>query len=178
MKYIIASDLHGSLTALNAFLERVEQEKPNKIIFLGDIYYHGPRNNLPDEYNPKMVCEKLNAIKEKLIVIKGNCDTEVDQMISEFDFLPSVCLVINGKTLFLTHGHIYNKDSLPKTNYDGIIYGHFHTGFIEKTGGMIFANAGSLSLPKAQTPKSYLVVDDYAVTLKNIDGTIIKTENY
>lgn len=178
MKYLIASDLHGSIKALNAFLDRVEVEKPDKIVFLGDIYYHGPRNNLPDEYDPKAVCQKLNEIKDDLIVIKGNCDTEVDQMISEFDFLPSVCLVVNGKTLFLTHGHIYNKDSLPKTNYDGIIYGHFHTGFVEKNGDILFANAGSLSLPKANTPKSYLVIDDSAVTLKNINGEIIKSENY
>ncbi len=178
MKYLIASDLHGSIKALNAFLDRIEQEKPDKIIFLGDIYYHGPRNNLPEEYDPKAVCQKLNAIKQNLIVIKGNCDTEVDQMISEFDFLPSVCLVIGDKTLFLTHGHIYNKDSLPKTDYNGIIYGHFHTGFVEVTDGKLYANAGSLSLPKGGTEKSYLVVTENTVCLKNLNGEIIKLENY
>lgn len=173
---MIASDLHGSAYYCRKMLERLNAENVDKLIILGDIYNHGPRNPLPQDYNPKEVAEILNKIKDKLIVIKGNCDSEVDTMISEFDFLPHLVLETNGKTAFLTHGHVYNKDVLPKTNFDLIIYGHFHTGFIEK-GSTIFANAGSLSLPKGGTKNSYLILEDNRLILKDLDGEVITNEN-
>ena len=140
---------------------------------LGDIFNHGPRNPLPKDYNPIKVSEKLNAIKQDLIVIKGNCDSAVDTMISQFDFVEDLVLFENGKTLFLTHGHVYNKDNLPKTNYNAIVYGHFHTGFIEKQGDIVVANAGSLSLPKNNTPNCYLVLENGLLTLKDLDCNVI-----
>lgn len=177
MKYLIASDLHGSFYYAKKILEIFESEKADKLIFLGDIYNHGPRNALPKEYSPMEVATLLNSVKEKMIVVKGNCDSEVDTMISEFDFIESACLDILGKTVFLTHGHVYNKDKMPKTRYDAIIYGHFHTGFIEKLNGVTVANCGSLSLPKNNTPNSYIVIENGEIILKNIDGTIIQKEN-
>lgn len=176
MKYMIASDLHGSAFYCQKMVERLNAENVDKIIILGDIYNHGPRNPLPKDYNPKEVAEILNGIKDKLIVIKGNCDSEVDTMISEFDFLPHLVLETEGKTVFLTHGHVYNKDVLPKTDFDGMIYGHFHTGFIEK-GDMLFANAGSLSLPKGDTKNSYLILENNRLILKDLDGNVITCEN-
>ena len=118
---------------------------------------------------------RIAWVKDNLIVIKGNCDSAVDTMISEFDFFEHLLLSVNNKTFFLTHGHIYNKDSLPKTKVDGIIYGHFHTGFIEEENGVIVVNAGSTSLPKGETENSYLVLEDSSLTLKNFEGKIIKS---
>ncbi len=173
MKYVIASDVHGSSFHLKKLIDALKKENAQKLILLGDIYNHGPRNPLPTEYAPMSVSEQLNAIKDKLIVIKGNCDSEVDKMISEFDFLESAVIISADKSVFLTHGHKYNKDTPPKTRFDGVIYGHFHTGFIERVGQTVFANAGSISLPKNQTKNSYIVLEDGVITLKDLDGEVI-----
>ena len=175
MKFLIASDIHGSSYFVNAVIKKAKEENADKIILLGDIYNHGPRNPLPKDYTPMEVAKSLNEIKEKLIVIKGNCDSAGDTMISNFDFLDNLVLVSGGKTLFLTHGHIYNKDNLPKTNFDAIIYGHFHTGFIERKGDMIIANTGSTSLPKNDTPNSFMVLEDKILTLKDFENNVIKS---
>ena len=176
MRFLIASDIHGSFFFAKKVVEMMEKEKADTLILLGDIYNHGPRNPFPEEYNPGQVAILLNSIKDKLIVVKGNCDSEVDKMISEFDFFENTIVVSGGKKVFFTHGHVYNKDSLPKTKFDAIVYGHFHTGFIEKQGEVIVANAGSVSLPKNNTPSSYMILEDGVLTLKNINGeTIDKT---
>lgn len=173
MKFLIASDVHGSAYFTEKVLECVKREKADKLILLGDIFNHGPRNPLPKDYAPLKVADMLNSIKKDLIVIKGNCDSEVDTMISEFDFIPHMLLCENGKTIFLTHGHVYNKDTMPKTEFNAVIYGHFHTGFIKEQGGTYIANPGSVSLPKDNTPSSYIVLESGELTLKDIDGAII-----
>lgn len=177
MKYLIASDLHGSVSNLEKLLKIFDQEKTDKLILLGDLYYHGPRNPLPDEYNPAKVAEKLNNLKEQLIVIKGNCDSEVDEMISQFDFLPNLILNISGKTIFLTHGHKINQNNPPKFNFDILIYGHEHTGYIKAIGDKLFINAGSISLPKNNTPKSYIIINSDKLMLKDLDGQILLSTN-
>ncbi len=174
MKILIASDLHGSNYFAQKIVQIKKSENADKLILLGDIYNHGPRNALPKDYSPMQVAEILNGIKDELIVIKGNCDSQVDTMISQFDFIEDMCLMESGKTLFLTHGHVYNKDNMPKTKFNAVIYGHFHTGFIERQGEVIVANAGSLSLPKNDTPNSYLIFEKGVLTLKNLEGKIIK----
>ena len=177
MKFLIASDLHGSAFYTDKLLERFIEEKADKLILLGDIYNHGPRNPLPEEYNPQKVASMLNAIKEKLIVIKGNCDSQVDTMISEFSFIEDAVIVSGNKTVFCTHGHVYNRDNLPATAFDAVVYGHFHTGFVENENGVIVANAGSVSLPKNGTPNSYLILEDGNLTLKDINGKVIASKN-
>ena len=177
MKFIIASDLHGDKNYAEKIVQIFNNEKADKLILLGDIYNHGPRNRLPDGYSPMDVASVLNSVKDSLIVVKGNCDSQVDTMISDFDFIEDMVVAVGGKTLFLTHGHVYNKDNLPKTKFDAIIYGHFHTGFIEEIDGKIFANAGSLSLPKNGTKNSYLILDEFTLLLKEIDGEIITKIN-
>ncbi len=177
MKILIASDLHGSYYYAKKIIEIFQTEKADKLILLGDIYNHGPRNSLPKDYSPMDVAKALNAVKEKLIVIKGNCDSEVDTMISEFDFIDDFCMCVGDKIVFLTHGHVYNKDNLPKTSFDAVIYGHFHTGFIEMKDGVLVANCGSLSLPKNGTPNSYMILDDSKLKLKDLQGMIIKECN-
>ncbi len=174
MKLLIASDLHGSAYYAEKIVNVFKEIKADKLIFLGDIYNHGPRNPFPKGYETMSVSNILNQMKENLIVVKGNCDSEVDKMISEFDFLESATIIDNGKTVFLTHGHVYNKDNMPKTKFDALIYGHFHTGFIERINGVVVANAGSLSLPKNDTPSSYLVLENGLLQLFDIDGKLIK----
>lgn len=176
MKILIASDLHGSAYYTAKVKERFIAEKADKIILLGDIYNHGPRNPFPKDYAPQEVAEILNGLKDKLIVVKGNCDSQVDTLISEFDFIEDCCILSEDKTVLCTHGHVYNKDNLPATRFDAIIYGHFHTGFIERINGVIVANAGSVSLPKNDTPRSYIILDGKKLILKTLDGEIIKEE--
>ena len=175
MRVVIASDIHGSSVYAQRVTELATKEQADFLVLLGDIYNHGPRNPLPEQYSPMAVAEILNNITDKLIVIKGNCDSQVDTLISNFSFIEDLVILSGNKTFFLTHGHVYNKDAMPKTKFDGVIYGHFHTGFIEEIGGVIIANAGSLSLPKNGTENSYLILDDGKLTLKNIDGKIIKS---
>lgn len=174
MKFLIASDIHGSAYYAKEVVKKMKEEKADKVVLLGDIYNHGPRNALPKDYAPLEVAEVFNGIKDSLIVVKGNCDSQVDTMISEFDFIENTLLLSNDKTVFCTHGHVYNKDSLPKTKFDAIIYGHFHTGFIEEKDGIIVANAGSTSLPKNGTKNSYMVLEDGVLTLKDFEDNIIK----
>lgn len=176
MKFLIASDIHGSSYYAEKIIERAKTENADKIILLGDIYNHGPRNPFPKDYAPLKVAKTLNAVKDKLIVIKGNCDSEVDTLISEFDFLDNSVIVSANKTVFLSHGHIYNKDALPKTEFDAVIYGHFHTGFITRQGKTVVANAGSVSLPKDDTKNSYLILEEDKLILKDIDGEILAEE--
>ena len=175
MKFLIASDIHGSSYFVNAVIKKAKEENADKIILLGDIYNHGPRNPLPEEYSPMEVAKIFNGINDKLLVVKGNCDSEVDTMISEFDFVGHLCLAVGNKTVFLTHGHVYNKDKMPKTKFEAIIYGHFHTGFIERKGDIIIANTGSTSLPKNDTPNSYMVLENKTLTLKDFENNVIKS---
>lgn len=175
MKILIASDLHGSAFYAEKLLDACYKENVDKLILLGDIYNHGPRNELPKNYNPMRVAEILNNVKENLIVIKGNCDSEVDKMISEFSFVHDLLLLSENKSIYLTHGHVFNKDNLPISNFDALIYGHFHTGFIKREGDMVIANAGSLSLPKNDTKNSYLILEGKKLTLKDIECNEICT---
>lgn len=177
MKYLVISDIHGSSFYAEKIEEIYNKEKPDKIILLGDLYYHGPRNQLTEEYNPMAVSKILNKYKDIIICTKGNCDAEVDEMISEFKFEEFIELEINSKKFFFSHGHKYNMDNIPPVG-DVVIYGHLHTGFIETQYNIIFANPGSISLPKNNTPNSYLIITDEELILKDIDGNIIKIQKY
>ena len=178
MKAVVISDIHGSGYYADKIREIVERENPEKIILLGDLYYHGPRNNLSQEYNPMKVAQTLNSLKDKLLVVRGNCDAEVDEMISEFKLNDNLLLDINGKKVFCTHGQNYNIDNLPNEKIDVMLYGHFHTGFIKEKDGIIFANPGSISLPKDNTENSYLTIDEEKMELKNTDGKVIDSINF
>ncbi|MCL2675469.1 MAG: phosphodiesterase [Firmicutes bacterium] len=170
MKYLIASDVHGSLDAAETLLTRFEEEKADRLILLGDLYYHGPRNPFPSGYEPAAVACLLNEVKEKLIVIKGNCDSEVDQMISDFKFLPSFAVWVGGVRALFTHGHKYNLGSPPPREFDILFYGHEHTGYIKRSGGRLFVNPGSVSLPKGGTAASYAVWEGESVVLKDLSS--------
>lgn len=177
MKILVVSDIHGSKYYADRINEIVVKEEPEKIVLLGDLYYHGPRNSLTKEYNPAEVAKVLNALKEKIQCVKGNCDAEVDEMISEFKFEDSIILTLNGKTIFFTHGHKYNIDNIPE-NVDVLIYGHFHTGFIKEKNNVLCVNSGSISLPKNNTKNSYLIIDNNQILLKDVDGNIMGSTTY
>ena len=173
MKLLIISDIHGSSYYAEKILEIDKRESPDKIVLLGDLYYHGPRNDLTKEYLPMAVADILNSLKDRILAVKGNCDAEVDQMISNFKLENNIIMNVNGFRVFFTHGHKYNIDKLPKKEIDMLIYGHLHTGFIKKKDGIIFANAGSISLPKNNTKNSYLILDEKQLVLKDVKGNII-----
>lgn len=175
MKIIIASDIHGSEYYMNKLKMRFEDENAEQLILLGDLYYHGPRNPLPKDYNPAGVAKILNSLYNDIACVKGNCDSEVDEMISDFSFTENMQLYINNKKIFLTHGHKLDADNL-NNNFDIIIYGHLHTGFINKKDNVILVNTGSVSLPKNETKNSYVLLTDNVLELKDIDGNIIESE--
>ncbi len=176
MRYIVFSDIHGSAYYANKMKEIIEKENADKVILLGDLYYHGPRNPLPEEYGPIPVSQILNSFKDKIICIKGNCDAEVDEMISEFSFNNHVELEIGSKKYYFTHGHHENKDNIPE-GIDVLVYGHFHTGFIEEVNNVICVNSGSITLPKNNTAHSYLIIDENKIELKDIDGSVLASLN-
>ena len=173
MKIVFASDIHGSLYYATKLLDRFVNEKADKLVILGDLYYHGPRNPLTEDYDPAEVAKRLNAFKHCLVVIKGNCDAEVDEMISEFDFQDRVDLDYMGKKITLTHGHKYNIDNIPDGCGDMLMYGHFHVPFIKEYEGRIVASPGSTSLPKQNSKHCYMVLENNTLTIKSLDGEII-----
>ncbi len=175
MTIAIASDLHGSLSCARAFFEKAEELGAEKIVLLGDLYYHGARNPLPEGYDTLGLAAFLNERKEKIIAVKGNCDSAVDQTVSEFPLSESVILFVGGKTVFCTHGDVFNKDNLPKGVFDLLLYGHFHTGFIEKQGDLLTANPGSLSLPKGGTKQSFLLLTEKELALYALSGETLAT---
>ena len=172
MKLIIASDIHGSAKWCRLLLDALENETADKLILLGDLLYHGPRNDFPDEYSPREVFAMLNAVKDKITAIRGNCDSEVDQMVLEFPCLADYALIDdNGRTLFLTHGHLYNTQNLPLLKKgDLLLNGHFHTPENRVLdNGAYYANCGSTALPKADTPHSYILVEDGVLYWKDLE---------
>ena len=169
MKYLIASDLHGSNHWAEKLLNVFENGDFDKLILLGDLFYHGPRNPLPDGYAPMKLAEALNKIKDKLVVVRGNCDAEVDQMISEFELQDKLVLELFGKKVFVSHGQKYNPDNLPEEEFDIMLYGHFHVPTITEKDNKLFVNVGSVSLPKNDSVHSYAVLDDTGIMLKSLE---------
>lgn len=172
MKIMIASDVHGSAYWCKELLNAFEMEQAEKLVLLGDLLYHGPRNDFPDDYSPRKVFTMLNAVKDKLTCVRGNCDSEVDQMVLEFPIMADYALLeLNGKTLFLTHGHLFNENTPPLLKKGDILFnGHFHAPCCkELENGAIYANCGSVSLPKEDTPHSYILIDGNTVYWKDLE---------
>lgn len=178
MKFIVMSDIHGSSYYIKEMKKVLDKEVPDKIILLGDLYYHGPRNPLSKEYAPMEVANILNSMKDKILAVRGNCDAEVDQMISEFEMKENIIIDIDGKKFLFTHGHKINMDHLPEEKIDVLIYGHFHTGFITEKGNIIIANPGSISLPKQNTKNSYILIENGSLVLKDLTGNVIKERKF
>ena len=161
MKLMIASDIHGSSYYCRKMIEAYRQEKADRLLLLGDLLYHGPRNDLPRDYNPKEVISMLNAIKNELLCVRGNCDTEDDQMVLDFPILAEYCLLeLDGRTIFATHGHNFNPDNLPMLKEgDILLNGHTHIPANQNMGTYTYMNPGSISIPKEGSAHGYMIYD-------------------
>ena len=150
MKLVLASDLHGSALYTGQLMKRIEAEAPDRVLLLGDLLYHGPRNDLPEGYAPKQVIPMLNGIKEKIVAVRGNCEAEVDQMVLPFPCMADFSqLLVDGVTLYLTHGHHHNPENLPPLPEGSVfLSGHTHVKIDEVHKGVRCLNPGSVSIPK------------------------------
>ena len=171
MKLLIASDIHGSAYYCRKLLEAYKKEEADKLILLGDILYHGPRNDLPEEYAPKEVIAMLNPMKQEILCVRGNCDTEVDQMVLEFPILADYgFLYERGRMIFMAHGHVFNENHLPMLKKgDILLHGHTHVPVCREHEEYIYMNPGSVSIPKEGSEHSYMTYEDGIFIWKNLD---------
>ncbi len=163
MKFMICSDLHGDAECTELLLEDFERSGAEKLIILGDILYHGPRNDLPMGYAPKKVISLLNGVKGSLLCVRGNCDTEVDQMVLDFPMLADYAyLYLDGIAVYATHGHTHNMDTLRDMRRgEVLLHGHTHVPAAVPFGdGNVYINPGSVSLPKENSPRSYIIYEN------------------
>ena len=177
MKWFIASDIHGSAYYCEKLLENFKKEKADRILLLGDILYHGPRNDLPKDYAPKKVIEMLNPLKDTILAVLGNCEAEVDQMVLSFPVLADYALIPTDKNLiFVTHGHNWNNANLPAIKPgDILLHGHTHIPVCEEFPTHIYINPGSVSIPKENSPHSYMIFEDNTFLWKDLEGETYKT---
>ena len=155
---------------LELIKNRYEELNCEKLVVLGDLYYIGPRNKMSEAYDIKYVQEFLSSFKDNLICIRGNCDSDVDVMVSDFPIINELGLIsIDGKDIYLTHGHIYNEDNWTKNN-SILVYGHLHIPFIKEKDGNIYMNPGSISLPKSDVGPTYLVLEDNKFIIYNLSN--------
>ena len=176
MKWMIASDLHGSAYYCRKMLEAFEREGADRLFLLGDLLYHGPRNDLPREYAPKEVIPLLNGEKEKLLCVRGNCDAEVDQMVLEFPVLADYAVLPVGQRLiYATHGHIYHVKNLPPlAPGDVLLHGHTHVpAWTEFGQGNLYLNPGSVSIPKENSPHSYMTLKGNTMQWKELESSAV-----
>lgn len=176
MKIFFMSDIHGSLCYTKKALESFKKENADYIAILGDELYHGARNPLPEEYNTKEVTKLLNEYSDRIIAIRGNCDSEIDELVLDFPMMSTYSVILYGnRRLFLTHGHIYNEDNLPKLREgDAFIYGHTHVPKAEKKDGIYIINPGSITFPKENNPNSYGILEENIFRIKDLSGSVIK----
>ncbi|MBE7027240.1 MAG: phosphodiesterase [Ruminococcaceae bacterium] len=172
MKIMFASDIHGSTAAAKKIANKYKFEGADRLVLLGDILYHGPRNPLPEDYNPQEVANILNSLKQNILCVRGNCDSEVDQMLLQFPIMaPYVLLNADGHTMFLTHGHLYNEDQMPPIQKGDIfINGHTHVPCAILKNDNIFLNPGSASLPKNDFAPSYMLYENGSFTICSFDA--------
>ncbi|MBQ8160741.1 MAG: phosphodiesterase [Clostridia bacterium] len=174
MKLMIASDIHGSAFWCEKMLARFEAEKADTLLLLGDLLYHGPRNDLPDGYAPKKVIEMLNQRRDSILSVRGNCEAEVDQMVLSFPVLADyIYLYLEERVMFATHGHVYNRDHMPPMRKgDILLHGHTHVPCWEKVGEQMILNPGSVSIPKENSPHSYMTLEGGVFLWKDMDGEV------
>jgi putative phosphoesterase len=176
MRILICSDIHGDLDSMERVLSAYEKEKAERILILGDLLYHGPRNDLPATYSPKAVIELLNANRDVIMAVRGNCDTEVDQMVLNFPILADyMYLSIDGLSIFATHGHHHNTATPPPLRKGEILlHGHTHVLKAEEFGNEnLYINPGSAALPKENNPRTYMIYENRCFVIKDFDGNVI-----
>ena len=172
-KLLIASDLHGDAECVEKLLLRYGESGAERLVLLGDLLYHGPRNDLPEGYAPKRVIELLNGISSGLLCVRGNCDTEVDGMVLNFPIMADYAYICaDGLRIFATHGHKFNLDSLPPLKKgDILLHGHTHISGASPFGRKnLYVNPGSVSIPKANTPKGFIIYSQGILSFRELDG--------
>ena len=172
MKWMIASDIHGSALYCDRMLDAFRREGAGRLLLLGDLLYHGPRNDLPEGYAPKVVISQLSSVADRVFCVRGNCEAEVDQMVLPFPVLADYCLLEQGSHLvFATHGHRYNLENPHQLQPgDVLLHGHTHVPAKVHTETFWYLNPGSISLPKENSPHSYMTVEDGIFVWKNLEG--------
>lgn len=180
MKILIASDIHGSAYYCEKLVDAFEREEADRMLLLGDILYHGPRNDLPKEYAPKRVAALLNTYREQIFCVRGNCEAEVDQMMLEFPVMADYCILCAGERLiYATHGHIHNKNAMPPMRPgDILLHGHTHIPACEVSDTCIYLNPGSVSIPKEGSWHGYLLMTENEFIWKDLEGEIKKRIEY
>ena len=170
MKWLIASDLHGSGSYCRALLDAFDREKADRLLLLGDLLYHGPRNDLPRDYDPKSVTAMLNERQASILAVRGNCDAEIDQAVLQFPILADYALLsVGSRLLFVTHGHLFHLDALPPLHPgDILLHGHTHVPACETRDGVTYLNPGSLAIPKEDSPHSYMTLEDGVFLWKDL----------
>ena len=170
MKLVIASDIHGSAYWCGRLMEEIQKENPDRVVLLGDLLYHGPRNDLPRDYAPKQVIPMLSGMKDKILAVRGNCEAEVDQMVLSFPCMADYALLeADGVRMYLTHGHHANPDNLPPLNPgDVFLCGHTHVKLDKTVDGIRCLNPGSVSIPKDGS-HSYLLFEDGVFTFRILE---------
>lgn len=174
MKWMIASDIHGSAACCEKLLAAFGREQADRLLLLGDLLYHGPRNDLPQGYAPKEVIAQLSGVKDKVFCVRGNCEAEVDQMVLPFPVLADYCLLEQkGRVVFATHGHHYNLENPPLLRPgDVLLHGHTHIPAKDNSLGFWYLNPGSVSIPKENSPHSYMTLEDGQFLWKDLDGAV------
>ena len=174
MKLMVASDIHGSARFCRELTEAWRREAPDRLLLLGDLLYHGPRNDLPDGYAPKEVIAMLNALSPAPLCVRGNCEAEVDQMVLNFPVLADYAwLDVNGLRIFATHGHLYGEDNPPPlAEGDILLCGHTHVPAWRQQNGILYLNPGSVSLPKEHSPRGYLILEQRTWSWRELDGRV------
>ena len=180
MRLMIASDIHGSAYYCEKMLEAYSAEKAERLLLLGDLLYHGPRNDLPRDYAPKRVIELLNACKNEILCVRGNCEAEVDQMVLEFPVLAEYAFVALEKgAIFMTHGHNFNESKLPPLHKgDILLNGHTHVPKCTEHENFVYMNPGSTSIPKENSPHGYMIYENGLFLWKDFSGEIYKEYRY
>ena len=174
MKWLIASDIHGSAYWCEKLVEAFREEQADRMLLLGDVLYHGPRNDLPDGYAPKQVIAMLNAMKDNILCVRGNCEAEVDQMVLDFPVLADYAVLCQGeKMIYCTHGHVYNTGKRPPMRPgDVLLHGHTHIPAWEPFGENVYLNPGSVSIPKENSWHGYMMLKDGCFTWKDFEGNV------
>lgn len=183
MKYFLLSDIHGSLTRLNIALDIYHKEKCDMLLLLGDILNYGPRNGLPEGLDARGVADALNPIADKIVAVRGNCDSEVDQMLLHFPIMSTYSILVDeGRKILLTHGHVYNKENLPPGSFDAVIYGHTHLWELsavennDKSHTTVVCNTGSITFPKGGRVPTFGIMDNGVITVRDLDDNILARE--
>ena len=174
MKLLIASDIHGSEYYCRLLLQRFEEKQADKLILLGDILYHGPRNDLPKDYNPKAIIELLNKLSDRILCVRGNCDSDVDQMVLDFPIMAEYAIMyLENRLIYMTHGHKLEENRLSLLKADDVLlHGHTHIPACDRSKSYLYLNPSSVSIPKENSPHSYMILENNRFVWKNLcDGS-------